>query len=882
MPAVDSSGISDDPSPTHAKTNVPDESTSPDDATPQCHSNCVKTVSNKEVHYQSSGGDVVVVAPHPANNNGCVKFLSPEDASISSQNSVCRPLRTRVLSNGSLAGVAAATSSVDASDTDSTDDFDITPPDGGWGWVVVFAAFLTNMIADGVTFSFGVLYVDFLKYFGESKGKTAWVGSLFMGVPLLAGPIASTLTDRYGCRQVTIFGAMLASCGFVLSSFANSLEVLFITFGIMSGFGLALCYVAAIVSVAYYFEKRRSFATGLSVAGSGIGTFLFAPFTRYLVDTYTWRGATLILAGCFLNIIVCGALMRDLEGSTRRKTRSEKSLKTSSDSISQKSQTTPEESRRLLHGSMHGNAATATQCTSASIPEDLNDCERLCNSLVDLPTFLKQGENLPKELLEKLGKHGVNYEYFMLNYPHLVNHHSNSDHLQTLDIDSLKNNLSSPQQGLLSPGSVSVSAGYPGAKNCGHVHANENYCPPTFSGNHQQISSPPMKQRGMIGGTRRLSAAYFHNLRLHRRSMTHRNAMLNTHRYHIRASSCPDIYRNSMITIDHEEENEVCSCMEDLKEALLDMVQVSYFKNIKFLIFCISNLLLYVWYDVPYVYMVDNALKNAIDVDTAPYLISVIGIFNTFGEVLFGYIGDIPGVNTMLLYSASISFCGVGIVIIPLLSNFTGLSVAAGTFGFSISANYVLTSAIVVDLITLENFTNAYGLLLLVQGIANLIGPPLGGWLHDMTGSYDLSFYMAGIFVFVSGAMIAVLPFWKWVVRIREGDSQSRSSSRASTSTIKKEVGAALGKPIQSDSIINESPPRRRQAEESVLNASENGFEPSRPVGVDGVCDEVYDVKAGNENGVLENPPKNPTESLRNTIIRYEDRINSFKTETEV
>ena len=38
--------------------------------------------------------------------------------------------------------------------------------------------------------------------------------------------------------------------------------------------------MAAIVIVAYYFDRRRSFATGISVCGSGVGTFVFAPLTQ--------------------------------------------------------------------------------------------------------------------------------------------------------------------------------------------------------------------------------------------------------------------------------------------------------------------------------------------------------------------------------------------------------------------------------------------------------------------------------------------------------------------------------------------------------------------------------------------------------------------------
>jgi hypothetical protein len=187
------------------------------------------------------------------------------------------------------------------------------PPDGGWGWVVVVAAFVTNLIADGVTFTFGIIYVDLLRYFGEGKSKTAWIGGLFMSMPLISGPIASYLTDRFGCRRVCMFGSVLSAFGFIVSSYAESIELLIFTFGIVSGFGLALCYVTAVVIVAYYFEKRRSLATGLSVCGSGIGTFLFAPLTTFLVTEFGWRGTTLILAGLFLNMAVCGALMRDLE-----------------------------------------------------------------------------------------------------------------------------------------------------------------------------------------------------------------------------------------------------------------------------------------------------------------------------------------------------------------------------------------------------------------------------------------------------------------------------------------------------------------------------------------------------------------------------------------
>lgn len=75
------------------------------------------------------------------------------------------------------------------------------------------------------------------------------------------------------------------------------------------------------MSVTCYFEKKRSFATGIAVCGSGIGTFIFAPLTEALINTYGWRGALLIITAITLNCIIFGALFRPLETSRPRRKR---------------------------------------------------------------------------------------------------------------------------------------------------------------------------------------------------------------------------------------------------------------------------------------------------------------------------------------------------------------------------------------------------------------------------------------------------------------------------------------------------------------------------------------------------------------------------------
>lgn len=187
------------------------------------------------------------------------------------------------------------------------------PPDGGYGWVVVFASFMCNMIVDGIAYTFGVFLSEMVSYYGETKGKTAWVGSLLSGMYLSAGPLVSALTNKFGCRAVCIAGSLISTLAFVFSTFSPTVNWLMLTYGFIGGIGFGLIYLPAVVCVGYYFETKRSLATGIAVCGSGVGTFAFAPLATFLLESYGWKGANLILAGLILNCVLFGALMRPLE-----------------------------------------------------------------------------------------------------------------------------------------------------------------------------------------------------------------------------------------------------------------------------------------------------------------------------------------------------------------------------------------------------------------------------------------------------------------------------------------------------------------------------------------------------------------------------------------
>ena len=71
-----------------------------------------------------------------------------------------------------------------------------TAYDGGWGWLVVAACFLCNMVNDGIAYSFGIIMEPMRADLGVGVGSISLVGGVLAGTTMLTGPIAATFLNR--------------------------------------------------------------------------------------------------------------------------------------------------------------------------------------------------------------------------------------------------------------------------------------------------------------------------------------------------------------------------------------------------------------------------------------------------------------------------------------------------------------------------------------------------------------------------------------------------------------------------------------------------------------------------------------------------------------
>ncbi|XP_070557966.1 monocarboxylate transporter 7-like isoform X2 [Ptychodera flava] len=116
-------------------------------------------------------------------------------------------------------------------------------PDGGWGWIITFSAFLNEVFIDGLTASVGVLMPTLKEYFQEGAGKVSFIASLGLFVFHCAGPISVSIGEYTGEKKAAMIGVLLCSAGLFISGFVVNVKMLYITISCLMYFGLTLSYL---------------------------------------------------------------------------------------------------------------------------------------------------------------------------------------------------------------------------------------------------------------------------------------------------------------------------------------------------------------------------------------------------------------------------------------------------------------------------------------------------------------------------------------------------------------------------------------------------------------------------------------------------------------
>nr|CAD2158494.1 unnamed protein product [Meloidogyne enterolobii] len=682
------------------------------------------------------------------------------------------------------------------------------PPDGEYGWVVVAAAFVCNLIVDGISNAFGPFMAAYQKEFGANKSAVSLIGSILIGMYLLS--------------------AIIASLSFILSTFSPNIFVYYFVYGILGGIGFGFIYLPAIVIVSQYFEAKRALATGIAVSGSGVGTFLIPLLSKYLIESFGWKIAIYCLAALILLCVFCGLLFKPLplpefdiekqnrlaielkqqallaalsradDGDDECNSNISDEVTTNGGGISPvkrsattrtSSQCTKEDGQPLLMNGLEGGIDLGRGDENA---DEMVSSSPLTPHRPPLSPIPESG----KRRLSKSRAGSVQQSHadgISGRHPTVVSNRTRKPTLTSMASDAW---MGSSNQLRLSRVNLNSQLSRVSARSYAQSLSRLSQAPPqsikgestlsvALSGAEPKEFARPLSRHDIFlqGSIRNLKEfeSEGNNYQRYRESQISIPMIIAAQNLSSSLShACGDMVESSnrfggsqYSRITGGEGTEFCEDLEGqqqdtsrfkfiplpIRQAISEMVSLSLLSDPVMVLLCISSIFGMLGFYVPFVFLIELAVSEGISLSEATLLLSLIGISNTFGRVFFGWMADRRWVSALTITNWSLISCGLLTAFCPLFPNYLMLITYSCLFGFIVSAYVCLTSILLSDLLGVERLTNSFGILVVARGISSLLGTPLAGIVFDLTQSYIAAFVFAGSLIVISGLISCCIYF---------------------------------------------------------------------------------------------------------------------------
>jgi hypothetical protein len=180
--------------------------------------------------------------------------------------------------------------------------------------------------------------------------------------------------------------------------------------------------------------------------------------------------------------------------------------------------------------------------------------------------------------------------------------------------------------------------------------------------------------------------------------------------------------------VDNDDEDEEASCCKrclNISWSIVkEMANLGLLKeNFAFLLIVLSNFFVFSGYFIPYIYVPVRAKE--LNITNYATILSVIGILNIPARLGFGFLADKvspTNMNSLCAVIASLSLWFYG----PLVTFFAQCGFAVA-YAIGIAGMNCLTTPYLKDIVGMEKFSNAMGIVSLFRGFGCFLGPFLGG-----------------------------------------------------------------------------------------------------------------------------------------------------------
>src|SRR6267142_1788436 len=173
-------------------------------------------------------------------------------------------------------------------------------------WLIAVAG-IVMQVALGAVYAWSVFRIPLTQAYGWSIPQVTLAFELAILVLGFAAFASGLWMKRAGPRRMAVIGGLGYGLGVILAGQARGhLGLLYLSFGVLGGFGLGLCYIIPVATLLKWFPDKRGMITGLAVAGFGAGALVTAPIAERLIPSVGLPATFGILGSVYL-IAVLGS-----------------------------------------------------------------------------------------------------------------------------------------------------------------------------------------------------------------------------------------------------------------------------------------------------------------------------------------------------------------------------------------------------------------------------------------------------------------------------------------------------------------------------------------------------------------------------------------------
>ena len=175
-------------------------------------------------------------------------------------------------------------------------------------------------------------------------------------------------------------------------------------------------------------------------------------------------------------------------------------------------------------------------------------------------------------------------------------------------------------------------------------------------------------------------------------------------------------------------------------------------KDMRILFYCLGKFLFEMAFYIPPDYLPEMMVKDhGFPQSVEGTIMAILGASIVVGRILSGLIAKIFKKYSIIMSALSLTVIGSGLVGLAFCSTFEEFFGVTVLYGLCAGSYFYLGVIILIEMYGVsDKFQDAYGLVMLASMFSPILGPPIGGFMHDYYGSYSVAFLAAGLFSFTS------------------------------------------------------------------------------------------------------------------------------------